>query len=105
LYSEVVTNAAGTVIGYRNLAQPSNKDKMARLVGLKIGDNKRPEISRPSSIAAKSELRRLIQTWITPSQRTPSTASLGQECECGGSMESVAVDLFGLATEAPMLEK
>src|SRR5258707_2156444 len=41
LYSEVVTNAAGTVIGYRNLAQPSNKDKMAWLVGLKIGDNKK----------------------------------------------------------------
>ncbi len=41
LYSEVVTNSAGVVIGYRNLAQPSNKDKMAWLVGLKIGDNKK----------------------------------------------------------------
>jgi hypothetical protein len=41
LYSEVVTNSAGTVIGYKNLAQPSNKDKMAWLIGLKIGDNKR----------------------------------------------------------------
>ena len=41
LYSEVVTNKAGTVIGYRNLAQPSNKDKMAWVVGLKIGDNKK----------------------------------------------------------------
>ena len=39
LYSEVVTNSAGTVIGYKNLAQPSNKDKMAWLVGLQIGDN------------------------------------------------------------------
>jgi hypothetical protein len=41
LYSEVVTNKAGAVIGYRNLAQPSNKDKMAWVVGLKIGDNKK----------------------------------------------------------------
>ncbi len=41
LYSEVVTNSAGVVIGYRNLAQPSNKDKMAWLVGLQIGDNKK----------------------------------------------------------------
>jgi hypothetical protein len=41
LYSEVVTNAAGTVIGYRNLAQPSDKDKTAWLIGLKIGDNKK----------------------------------------------------------------
>jgi len=41
LYSEVVTNSAGTVIGYKNLAQPSNKDKMAWLIGLKIGDNKK----------------------------------------------------------------
>jgi hypothetical protein len=41
LYSEVVTNSAGTVIGYRNPAESSNKDKMAWLVGLKIGDNKR----------------------------------------------------------------
>jgi hypothetical protein len=41
MYSQVVTNAAGAVIGYKNLAQPSNKDKMAWLVGLKIGDNKK----------------------------------------------------------------
>ena len=41
LYSEVVTDSAGNVIGYRNLAQPSDKDKMAWLVGLKIGDNKK----------------------------------------------------------------
>jgi hypothetical protein len=41
LYSEVVTNAAGVVIGYKNLAQPSDKDKMAWVVGLKIGDNKK----------------------------------------------------------------
>ena len=41
LYSEVVTDSHGNVIAYRNLAQPSNKDKMAWLVGLKIGDNKK----------------------------------------------------------------
>jgi putative porin len=41
LYSEVVTDSAGNVIGYRNLAQPSDKDKMAWLLGLKIGDNKK----------------------------------------------------------------
>jgi hypothetical protein len=41
LYSGVVTNSAGAVIGYRNLAQPSNKDKIAWMVGLKIGDNKK----------------------------------------------------------------
>jgi hypothetical protein len=41
LYSQVVTNAEGAVIGYKNLAQPSNKDKMAWVVGLKIGDNKK----------------------------------------------------------------
>jgi hypothetical protein len=41
LFSEVVTNKAGTVIGYRNLAEPSDKDKMAWVVGLKIGDNKK----------------------------------------------------------------
>jgi Putative porin len=41
LYSEVVTDSHGNVIGYRNLAQPSNKDKMAWVVGLKIGDNKK----------------------------------------------------------------
>jgi hypothetical protein len=41
LYSGVVTNSAGAVIGYRNLAQPSDKDKTAWLIGLKIGDNKK----------------------------------------------------------------
>jgi hypothetical protein len=41
LYSEVVTDSAGNVIGYRNLAQPSDKDKIAWLLGLKIGDNKK----------------------------------------------------------------
>jgi hypothetical protein len=41
LYSEVVTDSAGNVIGYKNLAQPSDQDKMAWLLGLKIGDNKK----------------------------------------------------------------
>src|SRR6266446_1529270 len=41
LYSEVATDSAGNVIGYRNLAQPSDKDKMAWLLGLQIGDNKK----------------------------------------------------------------
>jgi hypothetical protein len=41
LYSQVTTNSAGVVTGYRSLAQPSNKDKMAWLIGLKIGDNKK----------------------------------------------------------------
>src|SRR5260370_9386270 len=41
LYSEVVTDSAGDVIAYKNLAQPSDKDKMAWLLGLKIGDNKK----------------------------------------------------------------
>jgi hypothetical protein len=41
LYSEVVTDSHGNVIGYRNLAQPSDKDKMAWLLGLQIGDNKK----------------------------------------------------------------
>ena len=41
LYSEVITDSHGNVIGYRNLAQPSDKDKMAWLLGLQIGDNKK----------------------------------------------------------------
>jgi hypothetical protein len=41
LYSEVVTDSHGNVIAYRNLAQPSDKDKMAWLLGLQIGDNKK----------------------------------------------------------------
>jgi Putative porin len=41
LYSQVVTDSHGNVIAFKNLAQPSDKDKMAWLVGLKIGDNKK----------------------------------------------------------------
>jgi Putative porin len=41
LYSQVVTDSHGNVIAFKNLAQPSNKDKMAWVVGLKIGDNKK----------------------------------------------------------------
>jgi hypothetical protein len=41
LYSQVVTDSRGNVIAFKNLAQPSNKDKMAWVVGLKIGDNKK----------------------------------------------------------------
>jgi hypothetical protein len=41
LYSEVVTDSHGNVIAFRNLAQPSNKDKTAWLLGLQIGDNKK----------------------------------------------------------------
>jgi hypothetical protein len=41
LYSQVVTDSRGNVIAFKNLAQPSDKDKMAWLVGLKIGDNKK----------------------------------------------------------------
>ena len=41
LYSEVVTDSHGNVIAYKNLAQPSDKDKMAWLLGLQIGDNKK----------------------------------------------------------------
>jgi hypothetical protein len=35
------TDSLGNVIGYRNLAQPSDKDKTAWLLGLKIADNKK----------------------------------------------------------------
>jgi Putative porin len=41
LYSEVVTDSHGNVIAYKNLAQPSDKDKMAWLLGLQVGDNKK----------------------------------------------------------------
>jgi Putative porin len=41
LYSQAVTDSHGNVIAFKDLAQPSNKDKMAWLVGLKIGDNKK----------------------------------------------------------------
>jgi len=41
LYSEVITDSHGNVIAYKNLAQPSDKDKMAWLLGLQVGDNKK----------------------------------------------------------------
>jgi hypothetical protein len=41
LYSQVVLNKDGSVNRFIDPAQPSNKDKMAWLVGLKIGDNKK----------------------------------------------------------------
>jgi hypothetical protein len=40
LFGGYVLNAAGNVIAFTNPAQVSNQDKMAWLVGLKIGDNK-----------------------------------------------------------------
>ncbi len=41
LFSQVVLNKDGSVKEFIDPAQPSNKDKMAWLVGLKIGDNKK----------------------------------------------------------------
>jgi hypothetical protein len=41
LYSGLILSKTGAVLGFTNLAQPSNKDKMAWLIGLKIGDNKK----------------------------------------------------------------
>jgi hypothetical protein len=41
LYSQVVLNKDGSVNHFIDPAQPSNKDKIAWLVGLKIGDNKK----------------------------------------------------------------
>jgi Putative porin len=61
LYSEVVTDSAGNVIGYRNLAQPSDKDKMAWLVGLKIGDNK-----KAGELSAYADYRRIGIAAVDP---------------------------------------
>jgi hypothetical protein len=61
LYSEVVTDSAGNVIGYRNLAQPSDKDKMAWLVGLKIGDNK-----KAGDLSAYADYRRIGIAAVDP---------------------------------------
>jgi hypothetical protein len=41
LFGGVITNAAGNVIALTNPAQVSDRDKMAWLIGLKIGDNKK----------------------------------------------------------------
>jgi hypothetical protein len=41
LFSQVVLNKDGSVNHFIDPAQPSNKDKIAWLVGLKIGDNKK----------------------------------------------------------------
>ena len=41
LFSQLVLNKDGSVNHFIDPAQPSNKDKMAWLVGLKIGDNKK----------------------------------------------------------------
>ena len=61
LFSEVVTDSAGNVIGYRNLAQPSDKDKMAWLVGLKIGDNK-----KAGDLSAYADYRRIGIAAVDP---------------------------------------
>jgi len=61
LYSEVVTDSADNVIGYRNLAQPSDKDKMAWLVGLKIGDNK-----KAGDLSAYADYRRIGIAAVDP---------------------------------------